>query len=137
MIDRRPIFTILSLLIAVVFAFGSRPILTDSINRQLTGESFNSADAVEDSGRMAVFSLIAGQFMCGGIGAAVGVVFASLGFGRRERWTAVRWCSLVLNLVAAGLVGFSIYSLVRSQHHQAANGQSDARMVNHENEPRK
>ena len=70
---------------------------------------------------MAGFALIAGQVVSGGIGAAVGVVLAAIGFWRRERWQALRWCSLILNLVAAGLVGFSLYPLWRSQHHHAAN----------------
>jgi uncharacterized membrane protein len=120
MINRRPIFTVVSMLVAIVFAVGSRPLLIHSIERQSAEANLNSADAVEDSGRMAGFALIAGQVISGGIGAAVGVVLAAIGFWRRERWQAVRWCSLVLNLAAAGLVGFSVYPLWRSQHHQAA-----------------
>ena len=69
---------------------------------------------------MAGFALIAGQVMSGGIGAAVGVILAVIGFWRRERWKAVRWCSLILNLVAAGLMVFSFYPLWCSQHHEAA-----------------
>ena len=106
--------------VAIIFAVGSRPLLIHSIDRQLADANLSSADAVEDSGRMAGFALIAGQVMSGGIGAAVGVILAAIGFWRRERWKAVRWCSLVLNLVAAGLMVFSFYPLWRSQHHEAA-----------------
>jgi hypothetical protein len=120
MSNRRPIFTVISMFVAIIFAVGSRPLLIHSIDRQLADANLNSADAVEDSGRMAGFALIAGQVMSGGIGAAVGVILAAIGFWRRERWKAVRWCSLVLNLVAAGLMVFSFYPLWRSQHHEAA-----------------
>lgn len=111
MTNRRPIFTLISMFVAIAFAVGSRPLLVRSLDRQLAEASFNSADAVEDFGRMAGFALIAGQVMCGGIGAAVGVVLATIGFWRRERWKAARWCSLILNLAAAGLM---VFSLVRN-----------------------
>jgi hypothetical protein len=110
---RRPIFTVISLFIAVVFTLVSRPLLVLSIEQQLAEAYFNSADAVEDSGRMAGFALIVGQTMCVGIGATFGVVLAAIGFWRRERWKAVRWCSLLLNLAAAGFVGLSFFPLWR------------------------
>jgi hypothetical protein len=83
----------------------------------------NSSDAIEDSGRMAVFALIAGQVMLGGIGAAIGVVLAGIGFGRRERWKAFRWGSLILNLVIAASVGATFIPLWWSQHLKTENNQ--------------
>lgn len=71
----------------------------------------NSADAIEDAGRMAGFALIAGQVMLGGIGAAIGVVLAGIGFGRREGWQAFRWVSMVLNLIIAVFVGATFIPL--------------------------
>jgi hypothetical protein len=99
------------MLIAVVSAIGSRPLLIYSIERQLADAHYSSADAAEDSGRMAVFAVAMGQFIYGGIGAAIGVVLAAIGFCRRERWPALRWGSLILNLAAAGVVGFSLLRL--------------------------
>ena len=119
MTNRRPIFTIVSMLIGLIFAVGSRPILVHSFERQLADANLSSADAIEDSGRMAGFALIAGLFICGGIGAAVGFVLALIGFWRRERWLGLRWCSLILNLVAAGFVAVSLFPLWRAKNHQA------------------
>jgi len=113
MIHRRPLFTVVSLFIAIVFAVGSRPFVIHSIERQLAEASLDSAGAVEDSGRMAGLAMIAVQFMCGGIGAAIGVVLAAIGFWRRERLQALRWWSLILNLAAAGWVGYSLFPLLR------------------------
>lgn len=121
MTRRKPIFTVLSLLIALAFALGSRPFLIHSIDQKLAATQMNSADAIEDSGRMAGFALIAGQVILGGIGAAVGAVLAGIGFWRGERWRAFRWCSLLLNLVAAGLVGATAIPSWLSQHRSAEN----------------
>ena len=118
---RKPVFTVLSLLVALVFALGSRPFLIHSFDQQLADANLDSADAIEDSGRMACFSLIAGQVILGGIGAAVGAVLAGIGFWRRERWRAFRWCSLLLNLVAAGFVGTTVIPSWLSQHRRAEN----------------
>jgi|GEM_PF-6931507 len=70
---------------------------------------------------MASFALIAGQVILGGIGAAIGTVLAGIGFWRRERWRAFRWCSLLLNLVAAGFVGATVFPSWLSQHRKAEN----------------
>lgn len=121
MTPRKPVFTVLSLLVALVFALGSRPFLIHSFDQQLADANLNSADAIEDSGRMACFALIAGQVILGGMGAAFGTVLAGIGFWRRERWRAVRWCSLLLNLVAAGFVGATAIPSWLSQHRRAEN----------------
>jgi hypothetical protein len=118
---RKPVFTILSLLVVLVFALGSRPFLIHSFDQQLAEANLNSADAIEDSGRMEGFALIAGQVILGGIGAAVGAVLAGIGFWRRERWRAFRWCSLLLNLVAAGFVGATAIPSWWSQHRRTEN----------------
>ncbi len=122
MTKRRPIFTVLSLLAAVMFTIGSRPILVHSINQQLAHGSADSADAFEDSGRMSGFALIIGQVACGGMGAVIGTILAGIGFIRREKWRPARWCSLLLNLVAAVFVGFELFPLWRSQHAQGSTG---------------
>jgi hypothetical protein len=116
---RKPVFTVLSLLVALVFALGSRPFLIHSFDQQLAEANLNSADAIEDSGRMAGFALIAGQVILGGIGAAVGTVLAGIGFWRGERWRAFRWCSLLLNLVAAGFVGAAVIPSWLAQQRRA------------------
>lgn len=108
MTRRRPIFTILSLLVAAIFALVSRPLLVYSIHQQLAGTEFRSDSAEEDSGRMAGFAVIVGQFIAGGMGAVVGVVFAVVGFLRKERWMALRWCSFTLNLAAAGVTAYAV-----------------------------
>jgi hypothetical protein len=118
---QKPIFTVLSLLVALVFALGSRPFLIYSFDQQLATANLNSANAIEDSGRMAGFALIAGQVILGGIGAAVGTVLAGIGFWLGERWRAFRWCSLLLNLVAAGFVGATVIPSWWSQHRRAEN----------------
>ena len=118
---RKPVFTVLSLLVALVFALGSRPFLIHSFDQQLADANLNSAAAIEDSGRMAGFALIAGQVILGGIGAAVGTVLVGIGFWRRERWRALRWCSLLLNLVAVGFVGATFIPSWLSQHRRAEN----------------
>ena len=115
MTTRRPLFTTLSVLVALLFALGARPFLIHSIDHQLADASYNSADAAEGSGRMAGFALIAGQILCVGMGAAIGVVLAAIGLVRGERWLALRWWSLILNLVAAGLVAWALFPLWRSQ----------------------
>jgi hypothetical protein len=109
MTNRRPVFTVISMFIAILFAVASRPLLIYSIEGQLADASYNSEDAAEDAGRIAVFAVAIGQFIYGGIGAAIGVVLAAIGFYRRERWPALRWGSLILNLAAAGVVGFSLF----------------------------
>lgn len=116
---RKPIFTVLSLPAALVFALGSRPFLIHSFDQQLAEANLNSAGAIETFGQMAGFALIAGQVFLGGIGAAVGTVLAGIGFWRGERWRAFRWCSLLLNLVAAGFVGATVIPLWLSQHRRA------------------
>ena len=121
MILRKPVFTVLSLLVALAFALGSRPFLIHSFDQQLAEANLNSADAIEDSGRMAAFALIAGQVIIGGIGAAIGAVLAGIGFWRRERWQAFRWCSLILNLVAAAFVGATIIPSLWTQHQSTEN----------------
>jgi len=123
MTRRKPIFTVLSLLIALAFAIGSRPFLIHSFDQQLAAEQMDSADAIEDSGRMAGFALIAGQVMIGGIGAVIGVVLAGIGFGRSERWQAFRWGSIVLNLIIAVSVGATFIPRWWSQHRKTENNQ--------------
>jgi MFS family permease len=123
MTRRKPVFTVLSLLIAFAFALGSRPFLIHSFDQQLAAAQMNSADAIEDAGRMAGFALIAGQVMLGGIGAVIGVVLAGIGFGRRERWQAFRWGSMVLNLIIAVFVGATFIPLWWSQHRKTENNQ--------------
>ncbi len=83
----------------------------------------DSADAIEDSGMMAGFALIAGQVMIGGIGAVIGVVLAGIGFGRSERWQAFRWGSIVLNLIIAVSVGATFIPRRWSQHRKTENNQ--------------
>jgi len=107
---RKPVFTVLSLFVAIVFALGSRPFLIHSFDQQLADVNLNSAGAIEDYGRMAGFALIARQVVFGGLGAAIGTVLAGIGFWRRERWQKFRWCSLILNLIAAVFVGESVFS---------------------------
>lgn len=113
---RKPVFTVLSLLVALVFALGLQPFLMHSFDRHLVDANLNSADAIEDSGRMAGLALIAGQVILGGIGAAVGAILAGIGFWRKERWQALRWCSFVLNLVAVAFVGATVFPSWRSWH---------------------
>lgn len=51
---------------------------------------FHSESAGEDTGRMSGIVFLAGQVVAGGLGAAVGVLFAGIGFRRRERWRTFR-----------------------------------------------
>ena len=107
---RRPIFTILSLLIAGLFVLVSRPLLDHSIDRQMDAIDFHSESAEEDTSRMSGLAFLAGQIMACGLGAAVGAIFAGIGFWRRERWRTFRWITLAVNLVITGLIVFAIGS---------------------------
>lgn len=129
MTQQKPVFTILSLLAALVFALGSRPFLVHSFDKQLAQANLNSADAIEDSGRIAAFALIAGQVILGGIGAAIGTLFAGIGFWRGEKWRAFRWCSLLLNLVAAGIVGATVLPSWLAQHGKSGSNMPNTSLV--------
>ena len=96
----RPICTVLSLASCVAFFLLAIPLVSYSVSKQLSEAVYNSADAEEDSGRMAGFAVIAGAFIGGTIGAAVGLILLALAHWRGERAHGLSNLSLVINFVA-------------------------------------
>jgi hypothetical protein len=111
---RRPVFTLLSLLSAAFFYFASIPILNVIVDRQLATAEYNSDDAREDAGRMSGLAVIAGAFVAGVAGAAVGLILAMIAHIRREPLSFLRALTFSANLAVVAYGVYRIYPLRRS-----------------------
>ncbi len=95
-----PVCTLLSLFACVGCFFISIPILAYSVNKQVSEEFYNSADAQEDAGRMSGFAVIGGAFLFGTLGAAGGLILLVVAHWRREHAPIMGNFALVINFVA-------------------------------------
>ncbi len=103
---KKPTFTALSMLIALAFVLVARPVMDRWYARLLKSPEITSEGGLEATSQMGAIGYIAGLVIYGGLGAAVGVLLAGVGFWRKENWKIPRWVSLILNLLVALLVGY-------------------------------
>jgi uncharacterized membrane protein len=94
------------MLVALAFVLVTRPVMDRWYEQLLKSPEINSEGGLEATSQMGAIGYIAGLVIYGGIGAAVGVLLAGVGFWRKENWKKSRWVSLVLNLIVALLVGY-------------------------------
>jgi hypothetical protein len=106
---RFPLFSVLSLLSVFVFFFGSIPIISADIDRQLQEQDteYSKSDEEDDSaGKMAGFAMIFGVSICTALGAIVGVALAVIAHFRREPFLKFRAFTFIGNL---GIVLYAIF----------------------------
>ncbi len=103
-----PLLTLLSAVLAPLFAICSIPILSAWLKYQVASEEYNSEAAKITTQQFAGFALIAGIYACAFYGSVAGVASAVAGHIRREGLLWLRVLSLVVNgvLVSAGAYWF-------------------------------
>jgi hypothetical protein len=96
------------MLVAVAFVLVAWPVMERWYEQLLKSPEITSDGGLEVISQMGALGFIAGLVIYGGMGAAVGVLLAGVGFWRKENWKKSRWASLILNLILALLVGYWI-----------------------------
>jgi hypothetical protein len=110
MTRRVPLFSLLALIVAGVFAIGSVPLWRIYVAHQIATAPYEGY--APDPGQFGGFAVAVGAFLAGTIGALVGVVLSVIAHIRREPFVGLRVFTLIENTAVLGYGIFALFPFI-------------------------